>query len=288
MRHGDHEDREWTAEAIAREAERWTWWPEAAAVTKDDRRLLVHMPRHWGRSVVWRSSVADEDRARALIEETVAEVRAAGGTRLVWHTGDMTRPTNTGELLTQRGFELSQRLEILAFELGEVSLTGLPELAVPDDVAVGPARDLEGLKDTYRISSRVFSSAIPSEAEITGYARDLERLEDRERGGASDGPLTIRFLALVGEGDHRRAIASAGLQLVGEVGRLWGGGTLEHFRGRGAYRALVLERCRMARDLGATLALVKADVGTTGPILKRAGFQVAGTERRYAMEVLAS
>jgi hypothetical protein len=73
--------------------------------------------------------------------------------------------------------------------------------------------------------------------------------------------------------------------LVGETLRLWGAGTLRTFRGRGAYGALVVERCRVGRHLGATLALDKANIATSGPILKRAGFRPFGTERRHVLEI---
>ena len=41
----------------------------------------------------------------------------------------------------------------------------------------------------------------------------------------------------------------------------------EKFRGRGAYGALVLERYRVGGHLGATLALTKANIATSGSIL---------------------
>lgn len=58
--------------------------------------------------------------------------------------------------------------------------------------------------------------------------------------------------------------------MVDDTLRLWGATTREEFRGRGAYGALVLERCKVGRELGATLALTKANVATSGPMLERA------------------
>ncbi len=72
---------------------------------------------------------------------------------------------------------------------------------------------------------------------------------------------------------------------MGLVARLWGAGTLPRFRGRGAYRALLAERMRVARGYGATLALVKGKVDTSGPILRRAGFTPYGEERAYCVPV---
>ncbi len=50
-------------------------------------------------------------------------------------------------------------------------------------------------------------------------------------------------------------------------------------------RAVLAERLRLARDHGATLALVKGRVLTSGPILLRAGFADYGEERCYWLPV---
>jgi hypothetical protein len=83
----------------------------------------------------------------------------------------------------------------------------------------------------------------------------------------------------------RQACGAAGAQVVGKTLRLWGAATREAFRCRGAYRALVLERCRVGIELGATLALTKANIATSSPTLERAGFRVVATERRHVLEV---
>jgi hypothetical protein len=58
-------------------------------------------------------------------------------------------------------------------------------------------------------------------------------------------------------------------------------------QGRGAYRALVMERCRHAYSLGATLALAKANAAASSPILRAAGFRRVATEPRYALKIAA-
>jgi GNAT superfamily N-acetyltransferase len=67
--------------------------------------------------------------------------------------------------------------------------------------------------------------------------------------------------------------------------RLWGGGVVPEARGRGAYRAVLDARLRYAVDHGATLALVKGRVETSGPILRRAGFAAYGQERAYLLSL---
>ncbi len=56
---------------------------------------------------------------------------------------------------------------------------------------------------------------------------------------------------------------------------------LREHRGRGIYRALLAARLEYAVRHGATMALVKGRVETSGPILRRAGFAAHGQERSY-------
>ena len=79
--------------------------------------------------------------------------------------------------------------------------------------------------------------------------------------------------------------SSGGCTLDGEVAKLWGAVTLPEFRRRGGYRAVLAERLRLARDHGATLALVKGRVETSAPILARAGFTDYGEERCYWLSI---
>jgi GNAT superfamily N-acetyltransferase len=79
--------------------------------------------------------------------------------------------------------------------------------------------------------------------------------------------------------------ATGGCGLVGDVARLWGAGARTKFRGRGIYRMLLAARLALAREHGATLALVKGRVATSGPILRRAGFTGYSEERSYCLPV---
>ena len=80
--------------------------------------------------------------------------------------------------------------------------------------------------------------------------------------------------------------AVGGCTLRGEVAHLWGAVTLREYRRRGAYRAVLAERLRLARAHGATLALVKGRVETSGPILLRSGFAAYSEERCYWLPVV--
>lgn len=294
-------DRVWSNSAILKESERWAWYPQSAERVQDDLRFLVHMPKHWGFSVVQRTTAGSEQLARDLIERTIEDTKAAGRQKLAWQVSGATEPSNMGELLAARGFEISEELDVLAYEMGSEPEPQLPQINISSEVSAELVRSVEGLREVHRIGYEVFHSHMPSEEDIAEYSKELEKLERRESGELPRGPddlLTMSFLAFIGKGKDRddgqfpdrsaaegKIIASAGVTLAGEVARMWGGGTLEDYRGYGAYGALVLARCQRAHALGATLALVKARVGTSGPILTHAGFEQAGTERRYELAI---
>ena len=108
---------QWTDEAVLQESVRWVHVPPDDVCTEDERRLLVHLPRRWDQSRVWHSSAPDEERADELIRETIGAVRAAGGGKLVWHTGEGINPPLMDECLTKCGFETTEELDVLAFPL---------------------------------------------------------------------------------------------------------------------------------------------------------------------------
>jgi hypothetical protein len=278
---------------VLRESERWVHVPRDGRCFQDERRLMVHLPKRWGTSRVWRSWAANEEQASDLIEKTVGEVRAAGGGRILWHTGDRVAPPFMDECLARYGFRTTEKLEVLAFVLLDGRERRLPRLAVPEDISVELVRDAKGLREALRVDYEVLCSPPPMGGEFAEYAGEVEKLRRRERGEISkEGTsLAMRFAAYVdpslrsGGGNPCGIVAAAGAQIAGETLRLWGAGTRQPFRGRGAYGALVLERCRVGRHLGATLALAKANVATSGPILKRAGFRPFGTEWRHVLEV---
>ncbi len=263
--------------------------PAAGTLVEDGERLLVHPPGRRGTSRVWRSWPA-RDRAEALILETVEELRASGGGRLVWHTGDAVSPPFMDALLSRRGFEKTEDLEVLAFELGDGPQPRLPRLDLPADVRVDLARDEAGLRAAHAVESRVFPNpSVLVEPEIHAYLGGIEGLKHRKPGpdAAKDGACALRFLAFAQDPAHGddRAVATAGAEVVGETVRLWGAGTLAEHRRRGAYRALVAGRCRLAHALGATLALTKANAATSAPLLRNAGFRLVASERRHVLSI---
>jgi hypothetical protein len=76
----------WTDEAVIRDSERWVYLPPDGVRVEDERRLLVHLPKRWGQSRVWRSSVPDKkyggDDTRKAIGAAGAQI--VGETLRLW------------------------------------------------------------------------------------------------------------------------------------------------------------------------------------------------------------
>jgi hypothetical protein len=183
-----------------------------------------------------------------------------------------------------------RKTDILAFELGTGPEPHLPDLRVPHDVSTRLVWDEDDLRLANVVGAVVFPASTWGEADTRAYLRGLSELDaHRKRGpGADDVSCAHRYLALVcSRGEGWEIAGTAGAELAGETVRLWGAGTLPRHRSRGAYRAIVMERCRHAHFLGATLALTKANTASSAPILRNVGFRPVASERRYALKSAA-
>ena len=252
-------------------ADAWVWVPPDAHDEVTPEYRLTFYP---GRAAVaW-------SRTERPLAEVVAEVaersRAVGLPRLRWWVTPSSRPASTQAQLTALGFRPGEELEVLACDLAADGERILSALHPPSDVEVTPADDLAALEAGARIGAAAFGDE-PTRAQ-------LEHAAAAARTGLASGRWTTRqYLALIGG----EPVAHGGCSLAEGVTRLWGGTVLPAWRGRGAYRALVAERCRLGLEQDAPLALVKARPRTSGPILRRAGFEAYGSERAYDLALTA-
>jgi GNAT superfamily N-acetyltransferase len=117
---------------------------------------------------------------------------------------------------------------------------------------------------------------------VTGFGGTVPP-DDRIKANAERDAANV----LAGEGGMSVAYVdglpsgSGGVTVVDGVARLWGGVVVPSARGQGVYRAVLDARMSYAVDHGATMALVKGNIETSGPILRRAGFAVYGRELVY-------
>lgn len=99
---------------------------------------------------------------------------------------------------------------------------------------------------------------------------------DRDTVAAGTGGAVVAYL-------DGTPVGVAGVEVADGVARLWGGGVLEAYRGRGVYRGLLAARMTYAAEHGATMALTQGRIATSSPILQRLGFVSYGQERCYRL-----
>jgi GNAT superfamily N-acetyltransferase len=250
-------------EVVAAASRAWVWVPESAVTIETPEYLLARMPE-WFEIPLELLRLDPHRPVAEVVDEVLLRAREFGLPEAhCWvklHNG-----TDADEAFLARGGRLDETLDVLALDL----TGGPPELGPFDPgLELRWAVDLETSRDDHRVGAEVFGGTMPPEDELADAAERGRR--DLEAGSGS----VVAYLDGVPSG-------TAGLSLADGVARLWGGAVREEARGRGLYRALLDARIRHGIEHGATMALVKGRVQTSGPILRRAGFARYGEERSY-------
>lgn len=190
-----------------------------------------------------------------------------GASRCAWWVRDDTAPASLADELIGRGAFLHDTVNVLALPLSGFAP---PEV---EGVVWRIVRDEQTLRDARTVYREVWGGTEPDEDEwLRQLAEAAQPVGDRP---------AFQVVAYV---DDEPACA-AGCTRAGDVARLWGAATRPALRARGAYRAVTHARLAVARDLGATLGLSRARVGTSGPILRRLGFTSYGEERLLVLDL---
>ena len=264
----------WTSVRVRDAAAGWVWVPPGASEARTPEYHLVAYPEAWAipTQVAWcRSTRA----AEAVVREVLAVAAAWRRGEVSFWTGERTSPADLADHLRARGAVYLESVELLALELDDATLRAAGLDTVERDgalvcggIEVREVRDAATLHDADLVSREVWGGEPPGE--------DLEQRLDRLTG---DAPRETRVVAYL----DGRPVATAGSALAGEVARLWGGATRVAHRGRGAYRATLAARLRLAAERGATLGMVRAVTTTSAPILHRLGFTGHGLEDRLRL-----
>jgi GNAT superfamily N-acetyltransferase len=217
-----------------------------------DGPVLRHFTEHGG--FVGYRSVADLPPAEldALIARQ-RDVFAARGEQVEWKWHAHDQPADLPDRLRAAGFEPAER-ETVVVGLA-APLTAEPVL--PEGVRLRPVADHADLDRIAAMEGEVWNEQRGWLAE--GLAAEV---------AADPEALTI----LVAEAGDR--VVSAGWVRYPpgtDFASLWGGATLEAWRHKGIYRALVAARARLAVDRGYRYLQVDAS-DNSRPILERLGF----------------
>ncbi|MEV0738942.1 GNAT family N-acetyltransferase [Streptomyces sp. NPDC050549] len=206
----------------------------------------------------------DETDADAAIAEQVAYFTALGRD-FEWKLYGHDLPTDLGQRLTAAGFTPEPQETLMIGEIAALALD--PEL--PDGIRLLPATDRAGVDLVADVHEKAFgtdSSRLRSSL--------LARL-------AADPDTVVAVVALAGD----EPVSAARMELVPgtRFAGLWGGGTVESWRGRGIYRALVAHRAGIAADRGYRYIQVDAS-DQSRPILERLGLAPLTTTTPYLYE----
>ncbi|MGH3185856.1 MAG: hypothetical protein ACRDPY_03670 [Streptosporangiaceae bacterium] len=263
----------WTADRVLAAAAAMEWCPEGSVeIRTDDYRLIrypdwVVNPTFPAAHVTWSRTTRPLDE---LIREVTALARGWALAGVAWWVSPPSQPPDTEEVLRARGATMTDEAHVLAREL----TPGEPPAEPPPGVTIELVRDERTFRAASDVAIQGWQRRRPDHAE---FARQLsEALHDL--GEWSE----FRVVAFV-DGDPA---STGGCTLARNVAQLWGAVTLPTFRHRGAYRAVLAERLRLAGQHGAGLALVKGRATTSAPILLRSGFADYGQDRCYWLAIL--
>jgi hypothetical protein len=162
--------------------------------------------------------------------------------------------------------------ELLAWELSDGPAPILPEPVMSGEVIAEQVTKFEHYQAARRVEAAAFGHRMPSEAELE---QEWSSVTADSEGAAK----FARFFSRIGNA----AISTGGLTMSDNVVRLWGAGTHPAYRGRGGYRAITIARMNEGHHRGATIAIVNARTGTSGPILKRMGFRLISLTKEYEL-----
>lgn len=197
----------------------------------------------------------DEASADACIAQEIAHFRAEGRA-FEWKMFDYDPPADLARRLEAAGFAAEAQETFVAYDVGREA----PFRDAPPGVAIVRIDDPAAFGVIATVNAAVYGR--PDHADWLARVMADEKRAD---------PDALSVYAAMAEGTpvavgwmrHRRAES---------FGSLWGGATLEPWRGRGVYSALVGARVAEARERGCRWLTVDCSPLSL-PILKRRGFE---------------
>ncbi|MGB7341549.1 MAG: GNAT family N-acetyltransferase [Phototrophicaceae bacterium] len=183
--------------------------------------------------------------------EAVQAVYDAHGHQFLWSVSDLSTPSTLAQHLESAGF-------VKAFDLvGMVRNNLQPTITVHPNIRVRIATD-----DDFDAVNRLYRDAYPlNEDEVQARYQSMQAL------GGHD------YLAYV-VGKHQPvSVASMFYERDDPIATLQGAATLEAYRGKGLYTALVAHRIEVARRDGIEAVVLQAISATSAPILAKLSFE---------------
>lgn len=256
----------WTRDAVLTASDDWVWVPPGAERLDIAGVDVIDYP-DWARMGFYVPPRVVTGAVHELVDAVKRCALERGRDGSSWWITPTTTPPSLERSLVQHGAELTEVTDLLTFDMS----TNVLDPGPTKDVHAYVVHDAETLEEAERISAAVWGGEPSSGERRAQQLRDLGCPLDSEGG--------FRAVSTCGT----RPIATGGCQVVTDVARLYGACSLPDARGLGGYRELLRKRMEVARDDGATLALVHARVNTSGPILRRLGFESFGQARLFTL-----
>ncbi|MFE4580363.1 GNAT family N-acetyltransferase [Streptomyces chartreusis] len=230
-----------------------------ARVERVGRIVRQVSSEHGWNGVVW--SDLDAAGADAAIAEQIAHFSGLGR-EFEWKLYGHDLPVDLGQRLRAAGFVGQPEETLMIGEVAGLNLDAEP----PEGIRILPVTDSAGVDLVAQVHEKAFG---------TDGSRLRHQLLARL---TADADTVVAVVALAGD----TPVSAARMELVPgtRFAGLWGGGTVEGWRGRGIYRALVAHRARAAVDRGYRYLQVDA-MSSSRPILERLGFEPLTTTTPY-------
>lgn len=199
-----------------------------------------------------------EARLDQTIEEIRALVREKNYSRLVWRLGPSCQPAGLRALLEARGFRPATRPPMEP-DVHAMVLTQAPP-SVPANVEARLVRSYDEFLLALNIAMETFELSPEEASDWRAVAPELWKQQD--------GVKRMTLIAYIDGTPAAFAWAAGGPSAL----LLGGSGVLPAHRGRGAYRALVAARWKVAMELGKPALVIHAGA-MSRPIAARCGFE---------------
>ncbi|MFJ3583126.1 GNAT family N-acetyltransferase [Streptomyces sp. NPDC090127] len=217
-------------------------------------------PAHVWNGILW-SGIQEQGDTDAAVAEQIRHFTALG-LPFEWKVYGHDGPAGLAGRLLAAGFTAEEEETLMVAEAAALPTS----VELPDGVELVPVTDAAGVELVTRVHDRAFGG------DSSHIGRQLlDRL--------ATAPGTVAAVLAMADGEP---VSAARLELCPgtDFAGLWGGGTVEAWRGRGLYRALVAYRTRIAVERGHRYVQVDA-AATSRPILLRLGFTALTTTTPY-------
>lgn len=233
------------------------------------REATEHVVRHIDQNLSGRTDVysfivyssLNADNADAVIEQEKAYMKALGH-NIEWKCYSHDTPPDLGQRLIAAGFEPEEIEAIMVYDLDDPA-DKLKSLPTPNIRRIIDPDEVDGLLEVQR---KVWGGDYTYL--VADLSHDLRETPDQ--------------LSMYGAYVDDVLVSSAWVRFIpgSQFASLWGGSTLEQYRGQGHYTALMAVRAQEAARRGVRFLTVDASP-MSRPILEKQGFRVISWANDY-------